>query len=411
VLVSTADTASSVPPPPPNPGDADIKASKVDATAKAAKVGELTNQLAQAQSRLQQLADDVELTMEHANKALVDLRAAQDAAQQAHNDVDAAQSEAKVAGHALEVARTHLDTFVSGSYQQGSALGSVAAYLTSSSPENMLARAQLLEAYSGVELHALDEMRRARVDMANKDSAARSALDVASAKQADAQQAAANADDARARAVQAQLAQQQQTQHIEASKATVEAQLADAQSRVSGLQAQRQQYQDWLAAKQKEEQANIAAVANNSAINLAGQSNLMQTVIGRAMSQIGVPYAWGGGNAGSATQGIRDGGNADANGDYGKVGFDCSGLMIYAFAVAGVSLPHYTGYQYETGRKVPLSQRQPGDMLFWATAEAIHHVALYIGNEQMIEAPFSGTTVRISPVRYGGIMPFVVRVL
>jgi cell wall-associated NlpC family hydrolase len=275
----------------------------------------------------------------------------------------------------------------------------------------MLARAQLLEAYSGVELHALDEMRRARVDMANKDSAARSALDVASAKQADAQQAAANADDARARAVQAQLAQQQQTQHIEASKATVEAQLADAQSRVSGLQAQRQQYQDWLAAKQKEEQANIAAVANNSAINLAGQSNLMQTVIGRAMSQIGVPYAWGGGNAGSATQGIRDGGNADANGDYGKVGFDCSGLMIYAFAVAGVSLPHYTGYQYETGRKVPLSQRQPGDMLFWATAEAIHHVALYIGNEQMIEAPFSGTTVRISPVRYGGIMPFVVRVL
>ena len=90
---------------------------------------------------------------------------------------------------------------------------------------------------------------------------------------------------------------------------------------------------------------------------------------------------------------------------------DTNTVLALAFAAAGVSLAHYTGYQYETGRKVPLSQRQPGDMLFWATAGAIHHVALYIGGEQMIEAPYSGTTVRISPVRYGGIMPFVVRVL
>jgi cell wall-associated NlpC family hydrolase len=98
-------------------------------------------------------------------------------------------------------------------------------------------------------------------------------------------------------------------------------------------------------------------------------------------------------------------------GDYNKVGFDCSGLMIYAFAGVGVGLPHYSGYQASAGRQVPLSQMAPGDMLFWATGGQIHHVALYIGNGQMIEAPYSGSRVRIAPVRYGGILPYATRVL
>jgi cell wall-associated NlpC family hydrolase len=129
------------------------------------------------------------------------------------------------------------------------------------------------------------------------------------------------------------------------------------------------------------------------------------------MSQLGVPYAWGGGNAHGPTRGIRDGGVADAHGDYRKVGFDCSGLMIYAFAAAGKRLPHYSGYQASAGRRVPLSQKAPGDMLFWATRGHIHHVALYIGNNQMIEAPYSGSRVRIASVRYGGIVGYATRLL
>ena len=134
-------------------------------------------------------------------------------------------------------------------------------------------------------------------------------------------------------------------------------------------------------------------------------------MINRALSQLGMPYAWGGGNAYGPTRGIRDGGIADLYGDYNKIGFDCSGLMIYAFAAAGYRLPHYSGYQAYAGRQVPLSQKAPGDMLFWATGGRIHHVALYIGNEQMVEAPYSGSHVRIASVRYGGIVPYATRLL
>jgi cell wall-associated NlpC family hydrolase/septal ring factor EnvC (AmiA/AmiB activator) len=72
-------------------------------------------------------------------------------------------------------------------------------------------------------------------------------------------------------------------------------------------------------------------------------------VIDRGMSQLGVTYAWGGGDLNGPTLGIRDGGVADAHGDYAKVGFDCSGLMMYAFNAVGIQLQHYSGYQYTSG--------------------------------------------------------------
>ncbi|SIR88619.1 NlpC/P60 family protein [Williamsia sterculiae] len=136
----------------------------------------------------------------------------------------------------------------------------------------------------------------------------------------------------------------------------------------------------------------------------------VEIVVNRAMSQLGVTYAWGGGDANGPTQGIRDGGVADSYGDYNKVGFDCSGLMVYAFAGVGISLPHYTGYQYTAGPQVPLAQMQRGDMIFYG-ANASEHVAMYLGNNQMIEAPESGDVVKVSPLRTSGAMPYVVRMV
>lgn len=132
----------------------------------------------------------------------------------------------------------------------------------------------------------------------------------------------------------------------------------------------------------------------------------VETVVNRALSQLGVTYAWGGGDANGPTKGIRDGGVADSHGDYNKIGFDCSGLMIYAFAGVGKALPHYTGYQYTAGPQHPVSQRKRGDMLFWPG-----HVALYLGDGKMVEAPQSGDVVKISPVRQAGIWPMVVRMV
>ncbi|MFT4088459.1 MAG: NlpC/P60 family protein [Gordonia sp. (in: high G+C Gram-positive bacteria)] len=134
----------------------------------------------------------------------------------------------------------------------------------------------------------------------------------------------------------------------------------------------------------------------------------VEIVVNRAKSQLGLPYAWGGGDANGPTLGIRDGGVADSHGDYNKIGFDCSGLMVYAFAGIGYSLPHYTGYQYTSGPQFPLSEMQRGDMIFYGP-NASEHVAMYLGDNQMIEAPQSGDVVKISPLRTDGAMPMVVR--
>ena len=147
-----------------------------------------------------------------------------------------------------------------------------------------------------------------------------------------------------------------------------------------------------------------------SALGDADRNAKIEAVIARAKSQIGMPYAWGGGNANGPTKGIRDGGVADSFGDYNKVGFDCSGLTMYAFAGAGISLPHYTGYQYQKGTQVPASEMQRGDLIFYGPG-ASQHVAIYLGDGTMIEAPQSGSNVQISPVRWSGMTPNVVRLL
>ncbi|EGD56146.1 NLP/P60 protein [Gordonia neofelifaecis NRRL B-59395] len=136
----------------------------------------------------------------------------------------------------------------------------------------------------------------------------------------------------------------------------------------------------------------------------------IELVVNRMKSQLGVTYAWGGGDANGPTLGIRDGGVADSYGDYQKVGFDCSGLMIYGFAGVGIDLPHYTGYQYTSGPQVPLSEMKRGDMIFYGP-NASQHVALILGDGTMLEAPQSGDVVKISPVRTAGAMPYVVRLL
>lgn len=140
------------------------------------------------------------------------------------------------------------------------------------------------------------------------------------------------------------------------------------------------------------------------------RSAKIEKVISRAMAQLGTPYAWGGGNASGPTKGIRDGGTADRHGDYNKVGFDCSGLTLYAYAGVGITLPHYTGYQYQRGTHYPVSQMQRGDLLFWGP-NGHGHVAIYLGDGTMIEAPHSGSVVKISKVRYNGMTPNVVRLL
>jgi cell wall-associated NlpC family hydrolase len=128
----------------------------------------------------------------------------------------------------------------------------------------------------------------------------------------------------------------------------------------------------------------------------------IEYVIKRGASQRGVPYSWGGGKPTGPSTGIDSGANT--------VGFDCSGFTQFAFAGVGVLIPKYSGDQYDTGRKVPQSQAKRGDLLFWGPGGS-QHVALYLGNGQMLEASSSSGKVTVSPVRMSGLQPYLARII
>jgi len=419
VFVLGAGTAVAVPPPPPKPSDSEIDASREAVQDRASQVGELTNQLAEAEGRLSDLQNQVGLKLELANKARVDAENAATAAERAQDRAAQASSQAALAAKAVDAAHKKADEFIAGSYQQGSRMGSLSAFMTSNNAQDVMLRSQLLDALSETKLDAIAELRSAQVKKSNADAAAREALQVAEAKRREAEQARQAARTAYATAVDARASQAAQARELTEDRDAVQRALYEAQQRVAGLEGQRERYQDWLAAKRKEEAQEAqqaaaaaqqqAAAAQQSSGSAAPTAPTVETIISRAMSQLGTPYAWGGGYYTGPTSGVHDWGVADSYGDYNKIGFDCSGLMMYAFAPV-VSLPHYSGYQYEYGRKVPLSQAQRGDMLFWGTS-GVHHVALYLGNGQMIEAMQSGTYVHVTPVRYYDIMPYAVRIV
>ncbi len=92
--------------------------------------------------------------------------------------------------------------------------------------------------------------------------------------------------------------------------------------------------------------------------------------------------------------------------DAGIVGFDCSGLTRYAYAQAGISIPRNSRAQYAALPSVSRSDLQRGDLVFWATdtgrPATIHHVALYLGDGQILEAPQSGSVIRFTSMRWSG---------
>jgi peptidoglycan DL-endopeptidase CwlO len=95
-----------------------------------------------------------------------------------------------------------------------------------------------------------------------------------------------------------------------------------------------------------------------------------------ALQYLGVPYVWGGAS---------------------PSGFDCSGLVMYSYAQLGISLPHYTVSQWNATQPISMSQLEPGDLVFF---NGLGHVGIYIGGGQMVDAPHTGSVVRIDPI-YG----------
>jgi len=94
-----------------------------------------------------------------------------------------------------------------------------------------------------------------------------------------------------------------------------------------------------------------------------------------ALTQLGKPYVWGAAGPNS---------------------YDCSGLVMWAYAKVGIALPHYTGSQWNAGARIPREDLQPGDLVFFYSD--LHHVGLYIGDGKMVHAPRTGDVVKIAPI-------------
>jgi len=113
----------------------------------------------------------------------------------------------------------------------------------------------------------------------------------------------------------------------------------------------------------------------NEPVKNVSPSEIGDTVVETAMRYRGVPYVWGGSS---------------------PSGFDCSGLVRYSFAQLGVSLPHSSRAQFKYGTAVARDNLLPGDLVFFGSP--IHHVGIYVGGGNMINAPYTGTNVRVDDI-------------
>ncbi|MDQ4024689.1 MAG: NlpC/P60 family protein, partial [Actinomycetota bacterium] len=165
-------------------------------------------------------------------------------------------------------------------------------------------------------------------------------------------------------------------ERLTALRADIEAKLADQQDEIAELNAAIERAERLAAARAAtaaEERAEATPPPPVAAPAPAPNAGA-QAAVDAALSQLGKPYQW-----------------AAAGPD----SYDCSGLTMWAWARAGVSLPHNSGMQYAATPRVDRSDWQPGDLLFFGSP--IHHVSMYIGNGQMVEAPYTGSQVRVVP--------------
>jgi len=429
-------------------------------------ISALVADLAQANQRLADIGAQIQGQQEGVNKALVEVAKAREAADAARAEVANSEHAVTEADAAITAAQRRFDNFAAATYINGPS----PALLWASGPEDIIATATADQTLALSHRNALTELQRARTEQANTASAARATQQRADQAVADAERSQQAAVSALTDAQRQFGSQQAEVDRLVAARDGAQARLNAARppatpgnappvfaagaaprspdrwdpQRPAGTPAPVDTGQ-WDTTLPMVPSANVTGdpiAIINSVLQIASTSaqltadmgrkfltqlgilpqaaapadpgftngriprvygqQAMEYVIRRAMSQLGVPYSWGGGNANGPSRGIDGGANT--------VGFDCSGLYLYAFAGVGIKLDHYSGSQYNAGRKVPSSQMRRGDLIFYGP-NASQHEAMYLGNGQMLEAPYTGSQVRIAPVRTSGMMPYVTRLI
>lgn len=300
----------------------------------------------QAAALVASRAHDLEVVTEKFNDAREALKTAQ--ADAATADQQVATAEAGVTAARSQVVEVARSAFT------GQNLSTLQAMLTSSSADEMLDRVGTLDTIAG---HNNDLL-----------TAAQTATEQADAAKAAAEKATADA--------------QRLVDDVAAQQDDLNAQIADYQAQYDRLTAAEQQ-----ASRAQAERAEASSGTGSStrggstgaaqapSVPVVAGSGAAATAVNTALAQLGKPYVWAASGPGS---------------------FDCSGLVQYAYAAAGVSLPHSSGAQAGMGTAVSRDQLQPGDII--AFYSPVSHVGIYIGNGQMVHAPTSGDVVKIASI-------------
>ena len=425
----------------------DIDRSKASERSTSTSIASLEAQLAQESSNL----EDAQIKAQVANE---DYLTAVDELNTATKDAQTAQTNADAAASSTAAARSDLGSIVVQTYQEsGNPLDPLTPYLTSESLADLadadvaLARAGESNNAKVQNVEALEAVATSMQTIADQKVTAKEAAKTSAATaKSDAEAAANDAQNAvtttrtnRQNLIVQLAAQRNTTVELEtkyqnqveaerkareeaaaqaAAKAASEKAAADlAQKQAEQAAAQPQESapapqeqssqpspspqssaqepattsQPEPEAAEEEEAAPAPAPAPEPAPAPSHSGSAASTAINAAMGYLGTPYVWAGESA---------------------AGLDCSGLTMVSYAAAGVELTHSSRVQYGEGSLVPLDAAQPGDLVFWSSdgsQSGIYHVAIYLGDDTMIEAPTFGMTVRVTSMRYSGVMPYAVR--
>ncbi|HEY4603418.1 MAG TPA: C40 family peptidase [Blastococcus sp.] len=299
---------------------------------------------------------DLEVVTEKFNEARETLAAQQAAAQAAAAQVEQATA-------ALAAAKQQVRGIARTAYT-GDGLGSFKALMTSDSADDFVDRIDTLQSIAGHQNGILEQAATANVAAAQAQAEAKK-----SAAEAQAQYDAVAKEQTD---LQAQVAEYKAAFDRLSAQEKQAALAAHAEDQVS--RADRQPAGSGPAGSGPAGSAPAAATPA-AATPIAAGSQAAQVAVSTAMAQRGKPYVWAAGGPGS---------------------FDCSGLTRYAYAAAGVSLPHSSRMQSQIGRSVSRDQLQPGDLVFFYSP--VSHVGIYIGNGQMVHAPTSGDVVKVASI-------------
>ncbi|SDC68862.1 Cell wall-associated hydrolase, NlpC family [Geodermatophilus telluris] len=410
------------------PGDDEIAAAQATRDAAAAQVGVLSAQLAEAEAAAATAHQDAQI-------ALQDYEETQAAADAARAAADAAAAAATRAEADLGTGRSQVAAFARDSYVQGSTAPGAVALLSSAGPAQLVERAALLEAAGTHRVDVVAELTvlQAQAATAHDEADAASARAGSLEAEAAASLAGAQAQEIRAREQTAALAEQRDA--VAAQAAAAEQQVAGLQQEQAAAEAAAQ-----IAAQAAAEAAAARPVPSAPApaaapapapapappatpspggsatpspapstpqsdptppsVTTAGAptASAVETAIDAALSQRGLPYSWGGGGSNGPGYGIPP--------DTRIWGFDCSGLTEYAYAQAGIRIGGTSRDQWWRFRDATVARAdlRAGDLVFWGSGSSytsIYHVALYLGDGTVVQAPQSGDVVRVSPMWFG----------